>query len=599
VAALAALAVAAAGCASTTTPTSSSGKPIKGGVATVNVITGSQPNWIFPMTTLAYFSVYNMEDFQMMMYRPLYMFGGNNDSVTVNYPLSPAKAPVYSNGGKTVVINLKGWKWSNGETVDADDVLFWLHMMTAEFANWAGSAPGGIPTNVTSMAVTGPLQLTLHLNKAYSSLWYTYNELSQLSPMPAAWDVTKLGAKAGSGGCLTDSAADHWAKCKAVYNFLTAQSKDTSTYASSPIWSVVDGPWKLKTFNTDGADAFVPNPDYSGSPKPRIAEVKYVPYTTDSTEYTGVKSSGVDVGLIPTQDLPTKPVSQLLPSANPVASEGYKLEPSYGWDFSYYLINWNNPTFGPAFKQLYFRQALEYLDDQTGMAKSIYRGYGYPQTGAVPTEPANPWVPSSQKGPGPYPFSIAKAKALLTSHGWSEVGGVMTCTDPSKCGAGVKKGTPLKMTFDYSSGLAVFTQEADIYKSDAAKIGIDLSVVSQAFNTIIGEAVPTDHTWQMAMYGEWIYAPDYEPTGEEIFATGAGSNGGAYSDPTMNKLIGETNHVSSLALFHQYANYAAEQLPVIYMPNVYNVYAVKSNLHNVTFSPLTTFLPEYWYFTKS
>ena len=37
----------------------------------------------------------------------------------MNYPLSLADAPVYSDGGKTVTITMKGWKWSNGETVDA------------------------------------------------------------------------------------------------------------------------------------------------------------------------------------------------------------------------------------------------------------------------------------------------------------------------------------------------------------------------------------------------------------------------------------------------------------------------------------------------
>ena len=41
--------------------------------------------------------------------------------MSINYPLSPANAPVYSNGGKTVIVNMKGWKWSNGESVDAND----------------------------------------------------------------------------------------------------------------------------------------------------------------------------------------------------------------------------------------------------------------------------------------------------------------------------------------------------------------------------------------------------------------------------------------------------------------------------------------------
>jgi peptide/nickel transport system substrate-binding protein len=132
-----------------------------------------------------------------------------------------------------------------------------------------------------------------------------------------------------------------------------------------------------------------------------------------------------------------------------------------------------------------------------------------------------------------------------------------------------------------------------------AKAGIDLTVSPQSFNTIASTAVPSNHAWQLDMYGEWVYDPDYAPTGEEIFASGATSNVGSYSDATMDKLITETNASSSLSAFKAYATYAAEQLPVLYMPNSYSVQTVKSDLHGVTFSPLTTFLPEYWYFTKS
>jgi peptide/nickel transport system substrate-binding protein len=600
VAAVAAAALIAAGCGGSSGGgggAQASGKPVKGGTATVFVVSGTQANYIFPFSSLTYFSVYNMQYFQYLMYRPLYMFGGNNQSVAVNYPLSTAQAPIYSNGGKTIVINMKGWKWSNGETVDANDVLFWLHMMQGELKNWAAAAPGGIPQNITSMKATGPLQITLTLNKAYSSLWYTYNELSQITPMPMAWDVTSLHAKAGSGGCTTDSAKDKWAKCAKVYNFLINQAKASSTYASSPIWTVVNGPWKLQTFNSDGSDVFVPNPTYSGSPKPRVSSVKFVPYTTDTAEFTGVKAGQVDVGLIPSQDLPQKSVSEVLPPTNPAPSN-YNLQPFYNFGVNYYQVNWHNKTFGPVFKQLYFRQALEYLDDQNGMSKSIYRGYGYATTGPAPAKPANQWAPAAQAGSGPYPFSVAKATALLTSHGWSKVNGVMTCQDPAKCGPGITKGLALKLNFDYSSGSTVFTQEAEIYKSDAAKAGIVLNTAAKSFNTVIGEAVPTNTSWMMAMYGGWIYSPDYEPTGEELFQTGAGSNGGSYSDPQMDKLINQTTTSSSLDVFHQFATYGAQQLPFIWMPNLYNIQAVTNKLHNVTFNPLYTFTPEYWYFTK-
>jgi len=35
-------------------------------------------------------------------------------------------------------------------------------------------------------------------------------------------------------------------------------------------------------------------------------------------------------------------------------------------------------------------------------------------------------------------------------------------------------------------------------------------------------------TWEASMVGAWVYGPDYERTGEEIFATGAGANKGSY-----------------------------------------------------------------------
>lgn len=604
VAGVTAVALVAAGCSSSGSGSNTSGgTPISGGTVTFAELPSTVPNWIFPMMTLTYFSVANSQDFQYQMYRPLYWFGGENTSPTVDYGLSVAKAPQYTDGGKTIVINLKGWKWSNGETVNATDVMFWLNMMEQQGSNWAGFGPGGIPTNITSMSVTGPLQVTLHLNKAYSNLWYTYNELSQIVPMPEAWDVTSMGAAPGSGGCATDSAADKWAKCAAVYNFLTAQSKATSTYVTSPIWTVVDGPWKLSSFDTSGNVSFVPNPKYSGSPKPKISVFKEVPFTDDASEYTALKTGSLSIGYIPPADLPVRDPSSssFLPPSNPLGSS-YQLAPNFDYGFAYYLVNWNNPSAGPLFKQLYIRQALEYVDDQQGISKAVYRGYAYPNSGPAPAQPTTtPFLSSLQKsngGAGPYPFSIAKAKSVLEAHGWKLVGGVMTCENPSQCGAGITMGQKLQFTLDYSTGEAAFTNQVSIYKSDASQAGIAVTVVGQTFDTVAGEAIPSNKAWQGAMYGLWIFSPDYLPTGESLFATGAGSNGGAYSDPKMDSLINATTTDGSMSTYYAYDNYAAQQLPYIYEPLEYAIAGMKSNLHGVDWNPFQTVLPEYYYFTK-
>ncbi len=594
---------------SSTASASSTAAAVAGGTAKVALPAGVTLNWIWPYTPLTNANEYNAEGFEMLMYRPLYMFGNNGSSVSVNYPLSLADAPAYSADGKTVTITMKGWKWSNGEAVNASDVIFWLNMMKAEPANYYGYVPGLLPDNLASFSATDANSVVLHLKSAVSSIWFTYNQLAEITPMPAAWDVTSAGATAGSGGCATDTAADKWAKCTAVFNFLTAQAKNAKTYATNPIWGVVDGPWKLSSFSTAASGpvtSFVPNAAYSGSPKPQLADMTYYAYTDDTTEYTALKTGQLDVGYIPPADLPPVSGSQILPSTDPLGS-GFNLSAAYSFSIQYFYINFNNPTLGPAFKQLYVRQAIQELIDQEGMIKSVNRGYGYPTSGGVPTQPASQWVPAVQNqngGQGPYAFSVANATALLASHGWKNVGGVMTCQNPAQCGAGIAAGTKLSMTMDYATGITAFQQEVAIIKSDMQQAGIAMNLVPQSFNTIIGETAPCKPAqaackWQILNFGGWNFnGPGFEPTGEPLFQTGASSNAGSYSDATMDKLINETHTSPSLSVFQQYATYLADQLPFIWMPNAYIVTATNSKLANVGNNPLTTLLPEYWNFTK-
>ena len=130
---------------------------------------------------------------------------------------------------------------------------------------WGAFVPGGFPTNVTNVKATSPTTLTMTMNKAYSPTWFTYNELSQIVPMPKAWDRTA----SGPSDC-TDTVSD----CKAVFTYLDSQSKAMSSWASSPLWSVVDGPFKLQSFNADGNATFVPNKSYSGPVKPTLSRVQ-------------------------------------------------------------------------------------------------------------------------------------------------------------------------------------------------------------------------------------------------------------------------------------------------------------------------------------
>jgi peptide/nickel transport system substrate-binding protein len=98
--------------------------------------------------------------------------------------------------------------------------------------------------------------------------------------------------------------------------------------------------------------------------------------------------------------------------------------------------------------------------------------------------------------------------------------------------------------------------------------------------------------------GGWTYGVDPYPTGDQLFATGSGSNSSNYSDPKADQLISSTVH--STASLTQYENYLAQQVPVLWMPQPdYQISEISNKLHGTSpQSPIESLTPENWYFTK-
>ncbi|WP_328608477.1 ABC transporter substrate-binding protein [Amycolatopsis sp. NBC_00345] len=581
---------------------SGGGTPTEGGTAVFAEAPGTQPNWIFPFVDSAHNSGYATGDLQQLMYRELYWFGDSSGSTGVNTTKSLADPPVYSDNNSKVVINVKPYKWSNGETVNAKDVVFWMNMMYAEKANWYGYVPGQFPDNVKSATATGPQQVTLQLTDSYSPTWFTGQELAQVAPLPMAWDKTSDAAASGSGGC-----ADDRAKCDAVYKYLYGKSKDLSTYATDPLWQVVDGPWHLTAFDAEGNISYDPNPKYSGPDKPHLAHYKMQPFTSTSAEFNALRSGKtVNVGGVQGADLPQKKASEKLPATNPLQAN-YNLVPAYGWGWSTTLLNMDNPTFGAAFKQLYLRQAMQQTLDQETDVNVAFRGYGAPTTGPVPVNPDNEYVTAAERGAGPYPFDKAKAKGLLTGHGWTLQNGAMTCTSPgtapNQCGEGVAAGTRLEFSLQYSTGNPAYGRIMQQWKSDAAEAGIVFDLKGQEFNALINDisschgSGPTCE-WQMGFFGYQQY--NAVPTGDQLLLPGSTGNIGNYNDPKLNSLIQATLHSDDKNALAAYEDYAVNTLPgQINMPLRTYIEVVDKKLGGVAFPAVQTArAPEEWYFTK-
>ncbi|HEY1967478.1 MAG TPA: ABC transporter substrate-binding protein [Pseudonocardia sp.] len=590
--------VLAAGCAGQTTP--STGRPVAGGVATMALKANGTTNYILPFMPTQYLTVNNVSLLQYPLFRPLYWFGVGTEPVVSNQ-LSLADIPAYADNNRTVTVTLRNYAWSDGTKVDADGVLFWMNMMKAEKANWGAYVPGGFPDDVISVTSDAPNRVTFRLSQTYSQKWFLYNELAQITPMPKAWDRTA----AGPADC-THRVGD----CVAVYDYLAEHAKSQNNYATDPLWQVVDGPWKLRSFNADGHVTFVPNPSYSGPVKPKLDEFRLAPFASNAAEYNVLRSgnNAVQVGYLPPENAPVRPENQPL-GHNPLASN-YTLDRWITMGVNYFVLNHNNARVGPIFRQRYFRQALESLVDQRSLIKAAAHGYGSLTTGPVPIVPPNPYA-TIQTQPDAFPYSPDKARKLLSGHGWTTPpDGVGVCqrpgSGPDQCGPGVPAGARLEFEMFYGSGTQTATLQTQQLQSSATKVGIRVNLRGGPFNAVLGTAIPCqvgapDCNWEMAAWGSgWTFAPGYYPTGEQIFATGAGSNQGNFSDPKLDQLIAATQRDDSPEAMHAYSRYGSETLPSIWEPSYdYLITAIANNLKGVTpQNPYLNVTPEDWYYVK-
>ncbi|MGH9046905.1 MAG: ABC transporter substrate-binding protein, partial [Acidimicrobiales bacterium] len=381
-----------------------------------------------------------------------------------------------------------------------------------------------------------------------------------------------------------------------VFLFLNAQAMDLSTYATNPLWQVVDGPWKLSAFTVGGEATLVPNPAYSGPVKASISKFVEVPFTTAPAEVKALRTgNSIDIGYLPYADIGLK---------SALAGEGYSLVPWENLAIDYALYNLVNPKVGKILSQLYVRQAIQHTENQPEMIRDILKGYGSATYGPIPLEPKSDLVSSFERT-NPYPFSISDARSLLSSHGWKiHAGGADVCEKPGsgagECGADIAKGAQLSFQLLYANGGEDLTREVETIQSAASRAGIKISLTRRPFTAVSSTVgpCPASCDWQIAIYGGTSYGA--LPTGDGLFLPDAALNAGSYSNPTATKDIEAMLKSNNPNAFDNYENYLAEQLPWLWIPTLaYQLTMIKDNLKGV--APQNGYLdltPENFSFTR-
>ena len=623
---------------------------------TVATPTDATPSWAYPFLAGSELRSSNVQGFEQLMYRPLYYFGPGPTNA-LNPSLSLATPPVYSNGDTTVSFTVRpGLRWSNGEPVSALGVVEWMNLDASFPGIWAdylpplrGGAPAGIPDDVRTISVAGAT-VTLSLSRPVDPAWFTASELSQITPLPRAWDlyepsrphVAELGplsisgnaghfnAPTASAGCYSA----HWvgdgnagvsatftdplgtrtvvqsadvaqaAKCVDEVYLLRSLSADTPDYTAPStdvrsIWGLSDGPWRLATYNAStGTIFFVPNLAAGASGQRAAASrLELVGCAPGAGCAALLASRRVDQGTLDTSVAPRVAKVASAPAHNPYAADGYRESVVYPWSTNYLVYNFRstlgaNRRAGSVFRNLYVRQAFQSVVDQASGIAGPMRGYGTPTFSPAPPVPNDPYRYVTTN---PYPFDVAHAAALLSAHGWHVApGATTTCVKSTLCGAGIGAGTPLRFTLELASATPAASGLMSLLRANAARVGIQVTVVVRPPAAVFGDALGSGSGWDLANWdGGWRYAPGYFPSGEWVFATGSPLTAGGYSDPHTDALVAQS--LSAPVTLAAYDAYVAAQLPVMWQPGTVTLKETRSSLKGVTSSPIGDFLPEQWH----
>ncbi|MGH8979929.1 MAG: ABC transporter substrate-binding protein [Acidimicrobiales bacterium] len=563
-------------------------------VASYALPVGETFSWILPLENEA-----NYEDWDSNieggMWLPLY-FAGKGSKTGIDYTLSIGKPPVYSDGDTTVTVTMNPtFTWANGQKVTSTDVKFYFELMDAGKHALGNYVPGELPDDITSITYPGPDTFVLHLNHAYNPTWFTGNQLTWIYPLPAqSWDRTCATCSVGNAAATPSGA-------KKVFKFLISESKDLHTYTSNPIWKTVDGPWTITDFNAVTYQAtFAANPHYTGPTKPRLSGYKVYSYTTETAELNAVRSGIITFGYVPQSDI--KQVSTL-------KHQGFVVKPwkvFYNEDMEF---GYTSKTWGPLVKQLYIRQALQHLVNENLYISKTMHGDGLPDYGPIADYPNSSYVsPTLRKDPDPY--SPSAAKKLLTSHGWKVTpGGTDVCehagTGPSDCGAGIKKGKKLSLSFMYSTGTTSFLADVTAFRTAAKTIGIDVALNGQTENTMfsIAGVCPKTSPCKYGIAGYSGFMWDYGqyqllPTGDNQFGLGNFWAGG-YTTSKAQQLIAAADDSPGLKPLYAAENYLSKNVASLWWPLASTVVVVKKSLKGWQhLNPYFNWNPATWYFSS-
>jgi peptide/nickel transport system substrate-binding protein len=281
--------------------------------------------------------------------------------------------------------------------------------------------------------------------------------------------------------------------------------------------TMASGPFKLQSYTKGQSLVMVRNSSFWGK-RPTLDKITFLFRTNTDTEIQAIRGGEVDA-------IYPQPQLQL---AQLRGQSGLRVQTHAGTTIEHIDINTGAGNSTPLLGQAWFRQAIAYSLDRTGMIKQLYSTLnpGLPTLNNLTyvTAQKGLYVPHFAK----YQINnkakrIAKVAAIMKAHNCTKGGdGIYTCGGEK---ASVRLGT--------TSGNKLRELAVEILQAQAKDAGIEFRADNQPSRLFFPRIA--DSKYDLALFA-WVGTGD--PAGQvDIYGTGGGSNWKAYSNAKVTNLL--------------------------------------------------------------
>jgi peptide/nickel transport system substrate-binding protein len=468
----------------------------------------------------------------------------------------------------------KGLKWSDGQPLTADDVVFSyndLYLNPAIPNNYVDSLRIGQSQAFPKIRQLDDRRIEFLLPEPYAP----FLESAALPIMPAHI-LRKTVAKKGKDDNL---------------QFLSTWGVDTP-----PEKIIVNGPYKITNYSTSQRIIFERNPYYrkkdkQGKKLPYIDRVIWAIVESQDTALLQFRSGSLDsLGVSPEY------FSLLKTEEKRANFTIYNGGPAYGSEFIAFNLNTGKkngkPLIDPKksrwFNEVKFRQAVAYAIDRSRMVNNIYRGLGAPQNSLTSIQ--SPFYDKQVKG---YQYNPDKAKQLLKEAGF-------------KYNARQKlldsENNPVRFTLITNAGNKIREAMGAQIKQDLAKIGIQVDFTPIDFGTLVAKLSNT-LDWDCHLLGFtggndphapniWLPDGNLHSFNQKILPPQKPLEGRIVADweKEMGQLTiagaRELDREKRKAIYARLQRLELEYAPFIYLIQPYSLSAVRDRFEGIEYSAL-------------